>query len=307
MDGGGGTGSGTGVSGGPSSWDARKDVFRQSYSEVLSALKHQDDKLGRALAAQAFLTAAGITIFTQLGKTSTLTFGSQALTAPRLFFLTFLVSIALALSFTLSAIGPSTPYRTKGPPAGTSLIFYAAIRQDDDWPSYLEGKTEDELVEMLARNYHSETKDLARRVNYKVTRAREAGAFLNLAVTSLAVLGVFSLTDVSASARWWIASGVLLLSTSLPLWDYFHMARLEFPEGAPDKNSYRLLTLSIGITTTSLALAPSRDAQWPALAYALAVVLTSRWGLISGAFARTLLATTAVTGLAILGVVIFLL
>ncbi len=296
---------GTPTAGPVTDWAVRKEVFKQSYAEVLNALKHQDDKLGRALAAEAFLTAAGITIYTQLGKDSDLTFGGQALTAPLFLFLAFLVAIALALGFTLSAIGPSTPYKTKNPPSSSSLIFYAAIRKDKKWKSYLEEATDDELSEMLARNYHAEARGLARRVNYKVRRAREAAAFLYLGLTSLAVLGVFSQARMSISARWGIASGVLVLSALLPLWDYFHMARLQFPEDDPDERSYVLLGCAVGLDVILLALAPSHDAEWAALSYSLALVLTSRWGLLSNAFARNLLGGTLATGLAILGVVIF--
>ncbi|HEV2757339.1 MAG TPA: hypothetical protein VG318_16360 [Actinomycetota bacterium] len=285
--------------------EKRKEIFKQSYAEVLAALKHQDDKLGRALAAQAFLTAAGITIYTQLGKDSTLTFADQALTAPLFFFLAFLVSIALALGFTLSAIGPSTPYKKKEPRVTRSLIFYAAIRNDDKWDSYLKDKTPAELSEMLAANFHAEAKDLARRVNYKVRRAREAAAFLYLGLTSLAVLGVFSQPRISESTRWAIASGVLVLSALLPLWDYFHMARLHFPEDDPDQRSYVLLGCAVALGLVLLAIAPSYEAEWAALSYALALVLTSRWGLLSWAFARNLLGGTLAIGLAILAVVIF--
>lgn len=292
---------------GPTEWEKRKGIFEKSYSEVLAALKHQDDKLGRALAAQAFLTAAGITIFTQLGVKSTLTFDGQELTAPRFFFIVFLVSIALALGFTLAAIGPSTPYKTNETSEKTSLIYYGLIRKDEKWDSYLEDSSIDELTKMLATNFHAEAKGLARRVNYKIRRAREAGAFLTLALTALAVLGVFSLVDIDAETRWWIASGVLVLSCLLPHWDYFHMSRLEFPDDDPDKTSYKLLWTAVGLATSLLLLAPSGDDEWWALGYALALVLASRWALLSHRFARNLLGGTVLLGVAILGVMVFLL
>jgi hypothetical protein len=298
-----GPGGSAGSTGSRADWGKRKEIFEQSYKEVLSALKHQDDKLGRALTAQAFLTAAGITIYTQLGKDSVLTFGGQTLTAPRFFFLVFLVSIALSLGFTLSAIGPSTPYKQKGGSPPASLIFYAAIRRDDDWDRCLE-RSDEVLTETLARNFHAEAKKLAQRVNYKVRRAREAAAFLYFGLTALAVLGVFSQTRISESVRWAIASGVLVLSALVPLWDYFHMRRLDFPEDAPDNRSYVYLVSAIAVATTLLVIAPKRDIEWAALVYALTLVLTARWGLLSWAFARNLLGATLIGGLAILAGVI---
>ncbi|MDQ4025219.1 MAG: hypothetical protein M3217_06990 [Actinomycetota bacterium] len=299
---------GAGSPAGPvNAWKTRKEVFQVGYDQVLSALKHQDDKLGRALAAEAFLTAAGITIFTQLGKESVLTFGGETVPVPLVFFIAFLVSIALALGFTLSAIGPSTPFKRRPAGGRTSLIYYALIRKDDNWDDYLTQRTDDELTETLARNFHAEAKDLSDRVNYKIRRAREAAAFLHTGLASLALLGIFSLKTLGEPTRWWIAVGVLLLSLLLPLWDYFHMARLGFPEDDPDTTSYALLVSAVVVATVLLAIARPRDAEWWALGYGLGLVLASRWGLLSWAFARTLLVGSLAAGVAILAGVIFLL
>ncbi|MDQ3916211.1 MAG: hypothetical protein M3323_12945 [Actinomycetota bacterium] len=298
-------GTAPGAAGTGDEWEKRKEIFKVGYTEVLSALKHQDDKLGRALAAQAFLTAAGITIFTQLGKTSTLKFGDEGITAPLIFFIAFLVAIALALGFTLSAIGPSTPFKRKELPGGGSLIYYGLIRKDADWDAYLTQRTDEQLTEMLARNFHGEARDLATRVHYKVRRAREAAAFLHTGLTALALLGVFSLTDVGDTTRWRIAAGVVLLASLLPLWDYFHMWKLDFPDDDPDEATYWLLGAAVVVAGALLALAPERDAEWWALGYGLGLVLASRWGLLSHAFARSLLTAAVVVGFAILVFVIF--
>jgi hypothetical protein len=46
---------------------AKWAIFQHSYDEVLAALKHQDDKLNRTLTALAFLTAAGVGLYTRFG------------------------------------------------------------------------------------------------------------------------------------------------------------------------------------------------------------------------------------------------
>lgn len=289
-------------------WKRRTDVFEQSYKEVLNALKHQDDKLGRALTAQAFLTAAGITIFTQLGVHQILTFDGQPLRATRFFFVSFVVSIALALAFTLSAIGPSTPYRrSRGPGVRGSLLFYASIRLDKEWADRIEKTESIPLQEMLARDFHEEAEKLSHRVHYKVTRAREAAAFVILALASLAVLGTFSLTGIGPATRWWIASGILLLFAMLPLWDIFHMQTLSFPEGNADWTSYSLLFVSIALGGVLLGVAPSQETHWLAISYMLGLILASRLGFVSRSFARTLFAIITVAGVTMLIVVAALL
>src|SRR4051794_3143616 len=87
----------------------RTEVFKIGYDEVLAALKHQDEKLNRWLTALAFLTAAGITIYTRvLPRTASLNhFPHSRYHVVPIFFIFFLVSTLAALIGVLGAVGPS--------------------------------------------------------------------------------------------------------------------------------------------------------------------------------------------------------
>src|ERR1700694_2601919 len=190
-----------------SDWKARAEVFEHSYEEVLAALKHQDEKLNRTLTAIAFLTAAGVTLYTTVGKNVSLTYDGMSANVPTFFFVLFLVLVVLALVSALAAIGPSTPLRDKSDYQGKSgsLIYYEFIRRDEEWPKYIDWAPA-QLYEKLAKNFHNESLTIARRVRYKVARSRESGSFVQLVIISLSLLGIFSVESFSASTRWWIAS-----------------------------------------------------------------------------------------------------
>jgi hypothetical protein len=72
-------------------WPAKAAIFEKSYDEVLTALKHQDDKLNRTLTAIAFLTAAGVTLFANLAVkiAPPVRFPESAWNVTSFFFLTF--------------------------------------------------------------------------------------------------------------------------------------------------------------------------------------------------------------------------
>lgn len=271
-------------------WKTRKDVFEHSYSEVLSALKHQDDKLGRALTAVAFLTAAGVALYTQIGARSTVTFDDQSLGATAFFFMAFLFSVVLSLLVILAAIGPSATYRAKSGEwrSERSLIFYASIRGDDDWGSYL-GMNALTLEQKLSRNFHHEAKVIAKRVHYKVARSREAGAFIYLAVTSLVLLGVFSMETISAEMRWWVASGTVMFLAALPLWDLYQMYAMDFVETRPDSASYIWLGVALLTGMNLLRIGPEDQGQWIAMAYSLTLVLLSRLAFVEAGRGRLLI------------------
>jgi hypothetical protein len=268
-------------------WKDKGEVFKNSYQEVLAALKHQDDKLGRALTAIAFLTAAGVALYTQIGTDSKLTFDSQSMPVTTFFFMAFVISIVLALGFILAAIGPSTTYRDPNQlyPVDRSLLFYSSIRTDKAWDKYMD-ESVGSLHERLARNFHYEAKNLSKRVHYKVARSREAGAFVYLAVLSLTLLGIFSVSPIHRDTRWWIASGVLLLISLLPVWDRWQMQHFEFPEAIPRESTYMWLSLAVASEGVLLWVGLEYEGQWWAVLYALSIVLISRLAFVREDFER---------------------
>lgn len=256
----------------------RKEVFARGYDEVLAALKHQDDKLNRTLTALAFLTAAGVTLFTR-ETDSTVRFPESGTSISAFFFAVFLGATALALILVLAAIGPSTYYRNNGE-SGGSLLYYSKIANDESWSRYATDPTE-ELLGRLVSNLHGETRYIAKRTVYKVARSGESGAFVQLAILSLALLGVFSIDAFSLSTQWRIASAVVILLLVAPLWDLWAMCHFGFiaEKKRISRRSYLLLTVVILAGIDLLARAPTLGQHWPAIWYALFALVASRLAL----------------------------
>jgi hypothetical protein len=297
------------------SWQAKGMVFEKSYDEVLAALKHQDDKLNRTLTAIAFLTAAGVAIFANIAtKVPAPRFGHEPpIAVSTFFFVTFLGAVVFALVFALAAIGPSDALprlRKSSAPASEewpSLLFYARMLRDPDWSKHID-RDSDWLQQCIARSYHAEALTLAQRVDYKVARSRESGACVQLAVLSLSLLGIFSVTELSLSTRWWIASSLLIAMLALPLWDGYLMYRFDFKDrkAMKQRTGAYVAAFVIGATgTAGLAMAPAWHSHWWALAYALAAILSTR---LAVSYERSrLLRRLFLIGPAVVGPVVLLL
>lgn len=296
------------------SWAGKGRVFEYSYDEVLSALKHQDDKLNRTLTAIAFLTATGVAIFVGISsKVPAPRFAAEPrLVVTTFFFVVFLSSVVFALVFALAAIGPSEALprlRWRAPEEKIdkwpSLLFYARIVHDGKWPSHLRAPLS-WLDKSLAMSFHDEALTIARRVDFKVARSRESGACVQLAVLSLSLLGLFSLVDLSLATRWWIASGLLIGMLALPLWDGFLMLVFNFkpPKQMRERaTAYAAVAIGAIFGTVLLVTAPSLHSHWWALAYVLATILMTRLAVAHARLFRVatfLLVGTAAAGPAVL-------
>jgi hypothetical protein len=285
-------------------WQDRGDIFKVSYQEVLLALKHQDDKVNRMLTGIAFLTAAGITLYSRFSELPSLRFDGQPLSVPTFLFLAFISSVALALALTLAAIGPSSNFAQHNSKRLPSLLYFATISADKEWPQRIENDPA-ALTKMLAENYHAEARELARRVNYKILRAREASAFLHIVVASLGLLGIFSLQDVGSATRWWVASSFVILLLALPLWDLFRMRQSDFEENLEFKGkAYRRLAWAICLVAILLILGEIVGWHWWAIGYALGVLLASRLALARTKEAIRLLGLAGYAGILVIAIVL---
>lgn len=297
-----------------SATSSKRDVFEHSYNEVLAALKHQDDKLNRTLTALAFLTAGGVTLYLNLEPTTAASPGMCGAQGPMCFageggpsvtavmFVVFLGSVALALLTALAAIGPGSSLRfpTSDGPRRPSLLFYTMIARDRAWDSQYEAPSE-ELEETLAKNFHSEAQVIARRVRYKIARSRESGAFLQLAILALSLLGIFGARGLSVDARWWIATALIICVLMLPFWEFVQMLRYKYVSRTKRVwLPYAALAASVVLTIVLLVVGKFTSDRWEALYYALFVVLLSRLALLSPIAAKVLLWPAAVPGLVLL-------
>lgn len=268
------------------------DIFETSYDEVLAALKHQDDKLNRTLTALAFLTAAGVALMLNVRNVEgeipmTLGNGPEAADVA---FVVFFSAVVVALALALAAIGPSSPLsfpRTPGTPH--SLLFWGEIERDDEWDAWLAKDAADLEREYLG-DLHGETKRIAQRTRYKMTRARESSAFVHLAIVCLGLIGIFGTGALSEQARWWIASALITVTLVLPLVDGLHMKLTAFPEiGAASGKAYLWLTAVVSLTVVLLVLGETDGHEQPALYTALGGLLLTRLALVRDTYAYVLL------------------
>jgi len=291
-------------------WKDRAAVYGKSYDEVLAALKHQDDKLNRTLTAIAFLTAAGVALFANVAIkiTPPVTFSESPRNVTSFFFLTFLGGVVGGLIVALAAIGPSDALpvlRKKAPPAADwpSLLFWGRIIEDPGWDASVEDPRHETewLHECLARNLHSEARTIANRIAYKVARSHESGAFVQIAILSLSLLGVFSIEQITLTARWWIAAALLTAMLTMPLWDVLHMWRFNFSTAVHERAvSYLLVAVSSACGAVLLFGAPSWKLHWWAIFYALPAILASRLAVLDWRFAQVCLTAAAAGGIALL-------
>lgn len=117
--------------------DARVELLRTSYVELLDATKHQDDKVGRLLAATAFLTAASLALANLVaGRALPRRFMIHGELLPPLALLalaTFLLSVVFSvIMLTYSIATPLTIPAFTGPSQRTtgkepSQIFFLEI------------------------------------------------------------------------------------------------------------------------------------------------------------------------------------
>lgn len=254
-------------------WETAEDVFRKSYDEVLAAIKHQDDKLGRVLTVLSFLTAAGVALFGHLHS-------QPAPISSHLWqylLIAFLANIAAAVLFALAGVDPTSLVPDKAAAAdqrrvGKSLVFYELIARDRSWDDYVKDPTKlADLKEDLARNLHEDARILAHRVRHKIERSNESQAFLQVAVVCLVLFGVFALSPDS-TAGWWSAFAVLVPIASLPIVSIVSM-RID---GFPGAEATWVKTASFFLAATVLVAADlliARRSHHEAIGLAIALVL----------------------------------
>lgn len=218
----------------------RLELLRETYKEVLDAVKHQDDKIGRLLTGLAFLTAATLAVAGLGGAefvTRTFDVGVVAVPLAVVFLGGFVIGMVLAVSLLLAAF--SAPLRLPGQipegssASGSSIYFFEIVRQSrDEWQRKMSSgsaKEDQRLLEERANSLAKESHNLAARATYKHERVTEATAVVVTALLGLALATVFTLIAASApdaseenppalpitSTTAWTLAIVIALSTAL--------------------------------------------------------------------------------------------
>jgi hypothetical protein len=267
---------------------------------VLLFLKHEDDKINRVLTALAFLTAAAVTLYIfSRGATPPDTLGLRGtgLTAADFFFASFVIGLALALFAAIAALDPTSFYpRFIGAASEPeSILYFRAIGQDtlppgshwaarvadgrERWKAIGE-RSDPELQELLASSFHEDARRLAHRAYHKMYRFTECNAFVDLAVMSLALLGVSRLDSASSSLRWGIIAAMLVLYSWAPMYDYWALVRQNFPDVGREYSDrpwrLRVFVFFLPLSAVSTGLLLLYTHYWPSLVFALSATALLR-------------------------------
>jgi len=239
---------------------AVKGLLEGTYKEVLDAVKHQDDKIGRLFTGIAFLTASALALANLGGGT----FLKQRYVGwsdvpPVMLCLAAYILLVLA-SVTILIGSLATPLRVPGLSRGNkaarvewvgpkaSQIYFGEIARIGvrDWEAKWSADPtalEDELAQTLV----GETHNLAVRTQFKYGRMNEAIALFNFALLFLSMAMIFSVAAASlpdttkvvalpSAAHWALASAVAVFFY-LQLLSQVRYGRQSMDELTGDKNT----------------------------------------------------------------------
>lgn len=186
----------------PNDVDTARLLARETYLEVLDATKHQDDKVGRLLAAVAFLIGGAIALGSLTPVLSVrYRFAGLTLTLPAFLLAVFMILVAVCVLFCLFAMGfplvASRASLSKRP----SLLFFLSIaryseeRWSDEWKVGVE-----RIRANLQEDYVREGHNLALRAAAKYERNVRAAWFLNLALLALVLATVLTIFALARNA-----------------------------------------------------------------------------------------------------------
>lgn len=201
-------------------------LIKESFSEVLDATKHQDEKIGRFLTAIAFLTTGGITLLFrgdliaarfEVGATRWPGGGSYPFLAwsTLAFFACILTSVMLLLISLSTPLQLQQRKKPRSDLTGSRLFFgYIGRETRADWAERWHGPSASEIEAELFKQYISETHNLSERAKLKYAHTDEAAAlfifsllFLGTAVVLAVDVGLASSSGSTAGLR---VSGVAI-------------------------------------------------------------------------------------------------
>lgn len=175
----------------PAKLSRRIELAQRSYTEVLDATKHQDDKVGRFLTAIAFLTTGAIALIAQDDALRETFEVAEGRTYPLLAWSTgayFVLTISAVALLLLCLSVPVRLPQTREDPMHKSRLFYSYIATKpirawrNEWSRCAECLEYD-----IADDYINEAHNLAERTNAKYRHSHEASWLFVLALLFLGV------------------------------------------------------------------------------------------------------------------------
>jgi hypothetical protein len=206
---------------------------------MVSLGRHTDEKLRSVLAALAFLTAAGVTLYTfaarpVAGRPSSGPKPHDILAvsptqAGDILFALFMLGMFLSISSALVALAPNSHvpgFLTVA--AKPSLLNHSAVIRDQNWRTRA-GLPIESLERELLDDLHEETRTIALRVEHKLRRFGDSQAWVQFAMTCLVLLADVRLIHLGVTGRVWTIWIVIMVVSFSPIYALVRMLALAFP------------------------------------------------------------------------------
>jgi len=182
----------------------RLTMAQDMLGRVIHTTDNLDDKVGKIFSSMSFLTV-GTTILYTAFLADRLNFFVGNVDIVSLFFLAFIVSVAIATAFMLQAMGPRVhllPWRRPGgktayaQPAPTGYADKISSMREAEWTEYLAKTGLGELTERWFYETMKETYALSRKVDRKAGEMRGAQWFFLLSIGFLIMMVVFAASSL---------------------------------------------------------------------------------------------------------------
>jgi len=174
----------------------RLAMAQEMLGRVIHTTDNLDDRVGKIFSSVSFLTVGATILYTAF-LADKLYYFVGGVDLVSLFFLAFIVSVAIATAFMLQAMGPRVhvlPWRRPGgktahiKPAPTGYADKIASMQEAEWTEYLTKTGMGELTEKWFFETMKETYALSSKVDRKSGEMRGAQWFFLLSIVFLIVM-----------------------------------------------------------------------------------------------------------------------
>jgi hypothetical protein len=174
----------------------RLAMAQEMLGRVIHTTDNLDDRVGKIFSSMSFLTIGATILYTAF-LADKLYYFVGGVDLVSLFFLAFIVAVAIATAFMLQAMGPRVhivPWRQPGgkaghaKPAPTGYADKISSMQEAEWTEYLTKTGLGELTEKWFVETMKETYALSNKVDHKAGQMRGAQWFFLLSIVLLIVM-----------------------------------------------------------------------------------------------------------------------
>jgi hypothetical protein len=179
-------------------------MAQEMLGRVIHTTDNLDDKVGKIFSSMSFLTVGGTILYTAF-IADKLFYPVGGVDLVSLFFLAFLLSVAIATAFMLQAMGPRVhvlPWRRPGgkaantEPVPTGYADKISSMKETEWMDYLAKTGLGELTEKWFHETMKEIYALSQKVDRKAGEMRGAQWFFLLAIMFLIVMVVLAASSL---------------------------------------------------------------------------------------------------------------